>query len=198
MAVDMLCHLPHRLRESPGNCWKNMFCSIRYAKELKPLFPLTEHPRVKLVAFLEQPVDVLFIEASGMADPSSMEHLLEQMDFLASKKGKTQRRYDYRGAICLIDAGRFLDFCDLFTPTQNQVMKSRLIYLLISMLFHMVLYHPFQTENNYNQYYINHSIPILSKVLSDYESALMLLSISCNSFCTLHLLSSLFIIYTLF
>ena len=30
-----------------------------------------------LVAFLEQPVDVLFIEASGMADPSSMEHLLE-------------------------------------------------------------------------------------------------------------------------
>ena len=30
-----------------------MFCSIRYAKELKPLFPLTEHPRVKLVAFLE-------------------------------------------------------------------------------------------------------------------------------------------------
>lgn len=77
-----------------------------------------------LVAFLEQPVDVLFIEASGMADPSSMEHLLEQMDFLASKKGKTQRRYDYRGAICLIDAGRFLDFCDLFTPTQNQVMKS--------------------------------------------------------------------------
>lgn len=77
-----------------------------------------------LVAFLEQPVDVLLIEASGMADPSSMEHLLEQMEFLASKKVQTKRRYDYRGAVCLIDAGRFLDFCDLFTPTQNQVMKS--------------------------------------------------------------------------
>lgn len=77
-----------------------------------------------LVAFLEQPIDILFIEASGMADPSSMEHLLEQMDFMATKKGKTSRRYDYCGAICLIDAGRFMDFCDLFTPTQNQVIKS--------------------------------------------------------------------------
>lgn len=77
-----------------------------------------------LVAFLEQPIDVLFIEASGMADPSSMEHLLKQMEFMASKKVKTSRRYDYCGAICLIDAGRFLDFCDLFTPTQNQAMKS--------------------------------------------------------------------------
>ena len=83
-----------------------------------------------LVAFLEQPIDVLFIEASGMADPSSMEHLLEQMDFLATRKGKTNRRYDYRGSVCLIDAGHFLDCCELFTPTQNQVIKS--MFLIVN------------------------------------------------------------------
>ena len=77
-----------------------------------------------LVAFLEQPIDVLVVEASGMADPSGMEHLLEQMDFLASKKGKTNRRYDYRGTICLVDAARFLELYEIFTPTQNQVKKS--------------------------------------------------------------------------
>lgn len=82
-----------------------------------------------LVAFLEQPIDVLFVEASGMADPSSMKNLLEQLTVLLEKKPEVSQQYDYKGSICLIDAGRFMEFCDMFQPTKSQVKKSSLLIL---------------------------------------------------------------------
>lgn len=76
-----------------------------------------------LAAFLEKPVDLLFVEASGMADPSSMERLLERLEPIAARKG-VQRKYDYRGSICIVDAKLFPKFYDLFEPTQSQIQKS--------------------------------------------------------------------------
>jgi G3E family GTPase len=82
-----------------------------------------------LVAFLEQPVEVLFIEASGMADPSSMKQLLGQLTVLLERRPEIRRRYEYRGSVCLIDAGRFLECCEIFQPTINQVKKSSVLIL---------------------------------------------------------------------
>ena len=82
-----------------------------------------------LVAFLEQPVGTLFVEASGMADPSGMKQLLAQLEALSAGKLETGRRYVYRGSICLVDAVRFLEFCDIFQPVISQVKKSSLLIL---------------------------------------------------------------------
>ncbi len=82
-----------------------------------------------LVELLQQPIEVLFIEASGMADPSSMKNLLEQLTVLLKQRPEIVQQYNYKGSICLIDAERFLDFCDMFVPTINQVKKSSLLIL---------------------------------------------------------------------
>ncbi len=82
-----------------------------------------------LVAFLEQPVEVLLIEASGMADPSSMKQLLGQLTVLLERRPEINRRYEYKGSVCLVDARHFLECCELFVPTVNQVKKSSLLIL---------------------------------------------------------------------
>ena len=79
-----------------------------------------------LVDFLTLPIDILFVEASGMADPSSMENLLAQMEQIASRKG-VERRYDYRGSICIVDAKLFPQVCDLFDAPQSQIQKASLL-----------------------------------------------------------------------
>ena len=74
-----------------------------------------------LKAFSAQPIDMLIIENSGMADPSSMNAILERMAPYLT------RPYDYRGSICLVDAQTFLDYVQVLMPTQNQVRSSDLI-----------------------------------------------------------------------
>lgn len=50
-----------------------------------------------LKAFSQQPVDVLLIESSGMADPAGIHTILEGLaPYLA-------RQYHYQGSICLVD-----------------------------------------------------------------------------------------------
>lgn len=82
-----------------------------------------------LVAFLEQPVDYLFVEASGLADPSNMENFLEQMTPYLDRKPQVTRRYRYRGFICIVDAIHFLQFSTVFVPTENQIRKSQFVVL---------------------------------------------------------------------
>ncbi len=82
-----------------------------------------------LVAFLEQPIDYLLVEASGLADPSNMESFLAQMAPLLARKPHITREYNYRGGICVADAMHFLEFAEVFTPVKNQVIKSRFIIL---------------------------------------------------------------------
>lgn len=76
-----------------------------------------------LKAFSEQPIDVLLIESSGMADPSSMNLILEQM------KAYVARPYDYKGLITLVDATSFEDYIDVILPLQNQIAAADLILI---------------------------------------------------------------------
>ncbi|MDD4542014.1 MAG: GTP-binding protein [Eubacteriales bacterium] len=76
-----------------------------------------------LKAFSEQPIDVLLIESSGMADPSSMNKILHDMTpYLA-------RPFDYRGLVTLVDASNLLDYLDVLLPLQNQIAAADLILL---------------------------------------------------------------------
>ena len=82
-----------------------------------------------LAAFLEQPVDLLFVEASGMADPSNMRQLLDYLNAVLSKKPEVSRRYDYRGSICILDAKRFMAYYDMFPAIEAQIRQSEFIVL---------------------------------------------------------------------
>lgn len=72
-------------------------------------------------AFSETPIDILLIESSGTADPSSMNKIL------ADLKPYLDRPYDYRGLITLVDATSFLDYVDVLLPLQNQIAAADLI-----------------------------------------------------------------------
>jgi G3E family GTPase len=74
-------------------------------------------------------VDRLFVEASGMADPSSMEKLLQELTPLIQMKYHTDRSYCYKGSICMVDAGHFLGLSEYLTPVISQVRKSSLVVL---------------------------------------------------------------------
>lgn len=76
-----------------------------------------------LIELSKQDIDLLLIENSGMADPSNMGILLEEL------KDKVGRTYNYKGAICLIDSNSFLKHLKILTPIQNQVASSNLIII---------------------------------------------------------------------
>lgn len=82
-----------------------------------------------LVAFLEQPIDLLFVEASGMADPANMQQLVAELTPILKKRGEIKRRYDYRGSVCILDAKRFTMYYDLFPAIESQIVQSDFIVL---------------------------------------------------------------------
>lgn len=82
-----------------------------------------------LAAFLSQPVDRLFVEASGLADPSSMEKMLVETEPFIKKRYQTNRRYRYRGSICIVDAARYPDLSSVMVAVNNQIRKSNLVVL---------------------------------------------------------------------
>jgi len=96
----------------------SIFCSCLKADFVKAL-----------LAFLRQPVDRLYIEASGIADPTSIQTLLTQVTTLANKHMQIERTYDYKGSACIVDAVNFLDYLEVLTPIKKQVMKSNFIVL---------------------------------------------------------------------
>ena len=83
-----------------------------------------------LTEFLRQPVVTVFIEASGLADPESMNACVGQAEALFEKKyGNLERHYRYRGGICVVDSVNFADYRDVFPVVESQTRKSRFIVL---------------------------------------------------------------------
>lgn len=74
-----------------------------------------------LIAFSKQPIDTLLIENSGLGDPSNF------LKILADIEPYTERKYEFKGAVCVVDSDLFLDYNDIFTPVQNQVAASNFI-----------------------------------------------------------------------
>lgn len=68
-------------------------------------------------------IEYLFIEASGLADPSSIASILGQIT------EKTANAYEYLGAICLLDGAYFMDYFSLLPALERQVRYSQAIIL---------------------------------------------------------------------
>ena len=71
-----------------------------------------------LIAMSGEEIEYLFIEASGLADPSSMMQIL---DYISPK---CINKYDYAGSICIVDAETFLDYYELLPALNQQVAYS--------------------------------------------------------------------------
>lgn len=76
-----------------------------------------------LIALQKTDIDTLIIENSGLADPSSMNNLLDEISHLM------ERGYQYHGAICIVDCSTFLKYADMLPPLKNQILSSNLIVL---------------------------------------------------------------------
>lgn len=76
-----------------------------------------------LIGFTKLDVDILVVENSGLADPSSIHTLLDELT------GKTERGYHYKGAICVVDSVSFTKHVKVLTPIQNQIISSNFIII---------------------------------------------------------------------
>ncbi|BES64235.1 hypothetical protein SANA_06740 [Gottschalkiaceae bacterium SANA] len=75
-----------------------------------------------LEAMDDQGVEWLFVEASGLADPSSMQDAIQ---YLKGKKVNAM----YHGAICMVDAVYFLDQMQILPVLERQIYYSDLVLL---------------------------------------------------------------------
>ena len=76
-----------------------------------------------LVCMSHMDCDYVFVEASGLADPSSIASILDQL------KDLTDVTYDYLGAICLVDALNFVNHAGVLVSLQRQIRYSRAVIL---------------------------------------------------------------------
>lgn len=68
-------------------------------------------------------IEFLFIEASGLADPANMSHIL------AGIKPYATREYLLRGSICIIDGKNFLGMVEMLPALENQVAYANAVIL---------------------------------------------------------------------
>lgn len=76
-----------------------------------------------LKEFSSTDIDILLIENSGMADPSNIHRILPQ------GVAENGRSYNYRGAICILDAMTFVNHVSVLPSIANQVKSSNFIIL---------------------------------------------------------------------
>lgn len=69
------------------------------------------------------PIDVLFIESSGLADPSNMQTLLKEI------APYTKQQLSYQGTICIVDCETFIEYCDILPPIENQVRSANIVLI---------------------------------------------------------------------
>lgn len=74
-----------------------------------------------LIAMSGEDISILYIEASGLADPSNMAQILNSIS------SRCKKQYCYSGSICIADAETFIDYCDLLPALHQQVAYSGII-----------------------------------------------------------------------
>ena len=67
-----------------------------------------------LVLFAQHPLDVVFVETSGMANPLPLKELLAEME------KRTGHHYDYQGMTALVDPESFLDLAEVVNASRNR------------------------------------------------------------------------------
>ena len=90
----------------------SMFCSCLNDQFIRSLIEITSLK-----------VSKLYIEASGLADPSGMTRALQIV------MQKTGAMFDYTGSICIIDASTFMDLFDCLPVIKKQLEFGRIILI---------------------------------------------------------------------
>lgn len=76
-----------------------------------------------LIAMASTSIEWLFIESSGLSDPSGMEKVLYDV------QPKTGDIYDFRGTICIVDATSFIELSQTLEVTRKQIEYSHLVVI---------------------------------------------------------------------
>lgn len=76
-----------------------------------------------LIELSKLELDTLLIENSGMADPSNIHQILDEVE------DRLEKKYIYKGAVCILDSVNFLKQVQVLTPIQNQVAASNFIVI---------------------------------------------------------------------
>lgn len=76
-----------------------------------------------LIDFSTTEIDVLVIENSGMADPSNIHQIIDEVSEWS------ERPFQYRGAICIVDSVSFQKQVKVLTPVQNQIASSNFMVI---------------------------------------------------------------------
>ncbi|MEO1816661.1 MAG: GTP-binding protein [Acetobacterium sp.] len=71
-----------------------------------------------LAEFLHHPLEIVFVESSGVADPSNMGIILETVSKISGQV------YDYAGSICIVDGRYFLKQFDVIAALEKQIMYA--------------------------------------------------------------------------
>ncbi len=71
-----------------------------------------------LILLSQRDLEYVFIEASGLSDPSNISQILDTI------KPRTVKPYFYKGAICIVDADSFLDLFDTLLAFERQIQYS--------------------------------------------------------------------------
>ena len=77
-----------------------------------------------MVEMANQDIDYLFVESSGLADPSNIDDIMDAVRRLAGDDA-----YDYRGAICIVDGRNFLEQLDELETIKRQALYSNLVVI---------------------------------------------------------------------
>src|SRR5699024_10042017 len=75
------------------------------------------------VEMSDRNMEYVFVESSGLADPSNIDEFLEAVEVA---KGDV---YNYSGAICIIDGVNFLDQIDDIETVERQLRFSHLVII---------------------------------------------------------------------
>ena len=70
-----------------------------------------------MIEMADRDIKYLFVESSGLADPSNIGEIMEGVE---SVKGKA---YDYKGAICVTDALNFMDQLVVISKIGPQIIR---------------------------------------------------------------------------
>jgi len=76
-----------------------------------------------LITLVSKDLEYIFIEASGLADPSTMESLTEGI------RHKLTQDVEYQGALCVLDGESFIELMDLLPALVSQLEYSRIVLL---------------------------------------------------------------------
>ena len=77
-----------------------------------------------LAEFLSHDLEIVFVESSGVADPSNMETILETVTKISDKK------YDYAGSICIADGHYFIKQFDVIPAIEKQIFYANEVIII--------------------------------------------------------------------